>query len=127
VSVTGRRWHRRPRSCPPWCAKDHQCTARVGYPSGEHRSDPYRWRLRYGTLVATRIEDLSGQGRLEVRCNVHLAADEDLARRQAQQLAVRIDQAIRQVLGLSTTPAGPATTASRLSRRSQRPALASAG
>lgn len=122
MTLTGRRWRRPPRRCPEWCAQDHQCTAGYGYPSGEHRSDPLqlfehhplegrRGRPRYGTLVATRIEDRHGRGRLEVRANVRLAGDAELARHQAQQLAVRIDAAIRDALGLPTTPAGPARPA----------------
>jgi hypothetical protein len=66
--------------------------------------------MRYGTLVATRVQELSGQGRLEVRAVAKLDADQELARWQAQQLAVRIDKAIREVLGLppGSAPARPA-------------------
>ena len=100
MTVTGRRWRRPPRTCPTWCAQDHQCTARLGHPAGEHRSDPLRWRLRYGSLVATRIEGVDGAGRLEVRVVARLATDECQARAQAQRLAVRIDLAVRDSLAL---------------------------
>lgn len=103
MTITGRQWRRPPRTCPDWCARDHQCTAQAGYPAGEHRSDPLRWRTRYGILVATRIERLGGVGHLEVRTGVRLPPDLELARRQAQQLTVRIDLAIRDVLGLPIT------------------------
>lgn len=116
MTITSRRWRRPPRRCPEWCARDHQCTARHGYPSGEHRSDPLRWRTAYGTLVATRIETIQGEGRMEVRAVAKLPADQGLARRQAQQLAVQIDLAIRDVLRLLPLPETSARPA--LQRRS---------
>src|SRR5690606_38807190 len=103
-AVSGRRWRRPERVCPPWCAGDHRCTARHGYPSGQHRSRMLAWRSWYGRLIATRVEASSGESQLEIRAVAKLDDDEQVAHEQAQLLAVRIDQVIRDVLGTPTTP-----------------------
>ncbi|MEU0155616.1 hypothetical protein [Micromonospora fulviviridis] len=68
------------------------------------------WRTRYGRLVATRIEDIDGNGRMEIRVSARLDVDERVARVQAQQLAVRVDEIVREVMGLpafGSPPVGP--------------------
>lgn len=99
-----RRWRRPDRVCPPWCAGDHQCTARYGYPSGEHNSGPMSWTTRYGGITAARAERLSGDGWLDIRVVVRLADHPVAAHRQASRLTVAVDRAIRSVLGLPTSP-----------------------
>lgn len=96
--VTGRRWRRTLAECPWWCAADHRCTARLRYPSGEHRSTPLSWRTPYGALVATRVQTLRGDAHLELLASVRLAGDEDVARWQGQHLPVGVDLTIRAVL-----------------------------
>ncbi len=96
--VTGRRWVRPSRGCPDWCAKDHTCTAKNGYPSGQHRSKPITIRAQYGVLVCTRVQDLGGRSRLEIRAGVDLDPDDGNARWQAQHLAAGVDMTIRAVL-----------------------------
>lgn len=105
-AITGRQWRRPPRQCPWWCARDHQCTAQHGYPSGEHRSDPQVWNTPYGRLIATRVERLDGAGRLEIRASVRLPHDEARAHEQASTLAVEVDLAIRAVM-VEPAPATP--------------------
>ena len=98
-ATTGRRWRRPPRVCPPWCPGDHRCTARHGYPSGEHRSEPLRVETSWGVLVATRVQALGDMGsRLEVRLQVRLAAAEEVAHHQAAEVASEIDTAVRAAL-----------------------------
>jgi hypothetical protein len=96
--TTGRRWTRPGRGCPDWCAKDHTCTARSGYPSGQHRSRPITIRAQYGVLVCTRVQDLGGKSRMEIRVGVDLDGDEDRARWQTRHLAAGVDMTIRAVL-----------------------------
>lgn len=105
-NTTGWRWRRPERKCPWWCAGDHQCTARHGYPSGEHRSDVMAWNTRYGKLTAARTEQISGSGWLDIRVVVRLDDDQDQAHRQASRLAVDVDLAIRAVMGVSVPPPG---------------------
>jgi hypothetical protein len=76
-ATTGRRWRRPGRRCPDWCATDHTCTARHGYPSGQHRSPPTTWDFDWGRLVATRVAGLSHRPRLELRVVVHLDGVDD--------------------------------------------------
>ncbi|MGI5178694.1 hypothetical protein ACQEVZ_20395 [Dactylosporangium sp. CA-152071] len=97
-SATGRTWFRRHRECPDWCAAGHRCTARLGYPSGEHRSAPMSVRAPYGSLVATRIETISGVGHIELRLSARLDRDEVTASRQAHLLAAGVDLTARAVL-----------------------------
>jgi hypothetical protein len=108
--VTGRRWRRPPRECPPWCAADHRCTARLGYPSGEHRSEPITWRTPYGLLIATRVETIQGTGHLDLRATVRLPDNDEAARGQAQLLPVGIDLTIRAITGQPILPTAPNTT-----------------
>jgi hypothetical protein len=96
--VTGRSWRRRRQECPWWCAGGHLCTARLGYPSGEHRSEPLSWRTGYGVLVVTRVQTVAGAPHLEMRASVRLSTDEDVARWQGQHLPVGVDLTIRAVL-----------------------------
>lgn len=98
--ATGRRWRRPPRTCPDWCGsrhgREHLCTARYGYPSGEHRSPPLRVVTSWGVLVATRVQGISDPAsRLEVRLQVDLAHDEQLAHAQAAQVAAEVDLAVQ--------------------------------
>ncbi|MGC4855497.1 hypothetical protein ACLQ24_19400 [Micromonospora sp. DT4] len=65
------------------------------------------WRTRYGRLVATRIEDIDGNGRMEIRVSARLDVDERTAHVQAQQLAVRVDEIVREVMGLPAFDAPP--------------------
>jgi hypothetical protein len=96
--LTGRRFHRRPQECPDWCARGHACTAQYGYPKGEHRSPPITVRTSYGVIVCTRVQSVSGRGRLELRLQVDLSADEHLASVQAVRVAEEIDTAVRTAL-----------------------------
>lgn len=98
-NTTGWHWRRPARTCPWWCAGGHQCTAQHGYTSGEHRSAPMAWRTRYGRLVATRTEQASGGGWLDIHVSVSLAADQDAAHKQASRLTTDVDTAIRSALG----------------------------
>ncbi|MEV4514503.1 hypothetical protein AB0K00_36770 [Dactylosporangium sp. NPDC049525] len=97
-SATGRTWFRAHRDCPSWCGLGHRCTARLGYPSGEHRSTPLNWTSPYGGLVATRIESANGVGHVELRLSVRLSPDEATAVRQAHLLAAGVDLTARAVL-----------------------------
>lgn len=97
-SATGRTWFRGNRECPTWCAAGHRCTARLGYPSGEHRSEPAAWPSPYGGLVATRIETINGVGHIELRLSARLDRDEATASRQAHLLAAGVDLTARAVL-----------------------------
>jgi hypothetical protein len=110
--VTGRRWRRPARQCPTWCAADHRCTARHGYPSGEHRSQHLTWQTPYGQLIATRIQTLAGIGHLELTASVRLPPDEGVARWQAQHLPVGVDLVIRAITADPVLPT-PASTAAR--------------
>jgi len=83
--------------CPEWCAKDHQCTARQGAPSGVHRSDPIRWTCTYGSLVVVRNQDLSGRDWLEIHGHVRLGDTTLPTQEQASRLAVEVDAAIRRI------------------------------
>ena len=112
--ITGRRWRRPPDKCPPWCAADHRCTARLRYPSGEHRSQPLTWRTPYGLLTATRVETITGAGHLELRAAVRLPTDDDTARWQAQHLPVGIDLTIRAITTDPTLPTTPSNAAAAL-------------
>lgn len=112
--ITGRRWRRPPRHCPPWCAADHRCTARHGYPSGEHRSQNLAWDTPYGRLIATRVQTITGVGHLELCATVRLPADEDAARWQAQHLPVGIDLVIRAVTAQPPLPTTPTNAAAAL-------------
>jgi hypothetical protein len=96
--TVSRRWTRPVRECPDWCAADHTCTARSGYPSGQHRSKPITIRAGYGVLVCTRVQDLGGRSRLEIRVGVDLDPDDGHARVQAQHLAAGVDATIRAIL-----------------------------
>jgi hypothetical protein len=111
----GLRWTRPARECPDWCAKDHRCTAKDGYPSGEHRSRPITIQAPYGVLVCTRIEQLGGRSRMEIRINVDLDPAEETAHRQARHLAVGIDLTVRAVLA-GKVPNQPALPRSRRPR-----------
>jgi hypothetical protein len=94
----GQRWKRSPRDCPPWCAKDHTCTAKDDYPSGQHRSRPVTIRAVYGTLVCTRVQSLGGRGRMEIRLTADLSGEDRVAHWQAQHLAAGVDLTVRAVL-----------------------------
>jgi hypothetical protein len=102
--VTRRRWRRKPSECPWWCAADHRCTARLRYPSGEHRSHPLTWRTPYGVLIATRVQTLGGTPHLDLRASVQLPADEDVARWQGQHLPVGVDLTIRAITARGGLP-----------------------
>lgn len=96
--TAGRSWRRPARQCPSWCAKGHRCTAQHGYPSGEHRSEPLVWATEYGKLLATLAQHGAAPvGYLEVRAAVELPAAGELARWQAQRLAVGVDLTIRAI------------------------------
>jgi hypothetical protein len=84
--------------CPPWCGGGHLCTARYGYPRGEHRSEPITVRTPYGVVVCSRVQSISGRGRLEIRLQVDLDPDERRAGVQAVQVAEDVDQAVRVAL-----------------------------
>ena len=92
---SGRRWRRPPQTCPDWCGGGHLCSARLGYPAGEHRSEPITVRTAYGVLVITRVLSIGGRGRLEPGLQVDLDADEQLAEAQAVRVAEEVDQAVR--------------------------------
>jgi len=97
--TTGLRWLRPARRCPDWCARGHTCTARHGYPSGEHRSPPAIWDVPYGRLVATRVQGVTGAVRVELRVSVGLdPADAYVAQRQGAYLPVVVDLAVRTLL-----------------------------
>ncbi|GGK38134.1 hypothetical protein GCM10010124_33690 [Pilimelia terevasa] len=103
--MTGRRWRRPPRTCPPWCPQDHRCTARHGYPSGEHRSAPIIWHTRYGAIHVAAVAPLTGSPRIEVTTVIRL--DPDRYRQAARALVPTLDTAVRTVLAAaSSTGAG---------------------
>jgi hypothetical protein len=127
-SFTGRRWRRPPKDCPEWCAGDHQCTARLGYPSGQHRSDPVTWSTPYGALVATRVlRTASGRQQLEVRTVVDLHPDEQVARGEAQHLIAGIDLVIRATVADRLVPPAQRGAGSRRLTDSGTEALKPAG
>jgi len=84
--------------CPTWCAGGHRCTARYGYPHGEHRSRPISVRTPYGVVVCTRVQNVDWRSRLEIRLQVDLSSDERVAEAQAVQVADRVDLAVRRAL-----------------------------
>jgi hypothetical protein len=100
---TAAQWRRPARTCPTWCARDHRCTAQRGYPSGEHRSAPHTYRAGYGALVATRVQTITGQSRLDLRLTVRLDRDDQVAAHQARLLLAGIDLTIRAILTTPTT------------------------
>ncbi len=101
-TVTGRRWRRPARECPPWCAGNeagnHTCTARHGYPSGEHRSPITTWSPEYGKLIATRVQGIDGRARLELRLVIRLDADGNRALAQGIHLPIAVNLAVRATL-----------------------------
>ena len=92
--------HRVVQHCPIWCAGGHRCTVRQGYPRGEHRSDPISVRTPYGVVVCTRVQSVGGRGRLEIRLQVDLPDQEDLAEARAVEVASGVDRAVRCALGI---------------------------
>ncbi len=97
--VTGRRWRRPDRRCPDWCASDHTCTARHGYPSGQHRSPPTTWEFPWGRLVATRVAAFHRRPSLELRVVVHLdGLDDDHAIEQAMYVPIATADAVAATL-----------------------------
>jgi hypothetical protein len=91
-------------ACPPWCAGGHRCTARFGYPRGEHRSRPVTVRTGYGVVVCTRVQNVDGRGRLEIRLEVDLPSEESLAEVRAVQVANGVDRAVRYALATGDRP-----------------------
>ena len=99
ATISGRRWRRPSRLCPPWCAQDHTCTAQFGYPTGEHRSPVTTWRTPYGVLIATRVEGIDGRARIELRAQVRVdSGDDELALRQGVYMPIAVDLTIKTVL-----------------------------
>lgn len=112
LPVTGWRWKRPPRDCPPWCAQDHRCTVRpvfglgadgTGYqlpgPMSEHRSPSATWRRTWGGITATRVQRLQEAPRLELRVQVQLSGESaNLALAQGVQVPLVVEQAITTVL-----------------------------
>jgi hypothetical protein len=94
---------RQPEECPPWCAGGHRCTARYGYRDGEHRSNPVTVRTPYGVMVCTRVQNVVGRARLELRLQVDLSNREARAEAQAVRVATEVDAAVRRALGQSTS------------------------
>ncbi|GAA0742439.1 hypothetical protein Drose_32310 [Dactylosporangium roseum] len=97
-SATGRVWFRSTRVCPDWCAADHRCTARHGYPSGEHRSRPLTCPTPYGNVVATRTQTINGASHIELRLSAHLDRQEAIAAKQAHLLTQGVDVVARAVM-----------------------------
>jgi hypothetical protein len=87
-----------PQGCPRWCGGGHRCTVRHGYPHGEHRSAPITVRTSYGVVVCTRVQNIAGRGRLEIRLQVDLPSRECLAEARAVQVAGAVDRAVRHAL-----------------------------
>jgi hypothetical protein len=75
-----------------WCAGGHRCQPRLG----EHRSEPWTIRTRYGVIVATRLRQ-HGRDRLEMRTLVELPADQARARRLAHWVLIGVDRALRRI------------------------------
>lgn len=98
LPVTGRKWKRPARECPPWCAGDHRCTAQHGYPAGEHRSPASTWTAGYGRMVAARTRRIDGTEQLELTVRVTLSADGNTALAQGINLPLVINEAIRACL-----------------------------
>ena len=98
--ASGWRWQRRPLTCPAWCARDHRCTARHGYPSGEHRSEPMIWTTGYGSVATTAVQHIDGAARLELRTTVRL--DPATAGVVATALPAGVDLMIRAVLAANS-------------------------
>ena len=90
--------HRVVQHCPIWCAGGHRCTVRHGYPHGEHRSAPITVRTSYGVVVCTRVQNIAGRGRLEIRLQVDLPSQEYLAEARAVEVANSVDRAVRHAL-----------------------------
>jgi hypothetical protein len=83
-----------------WCARGHRCQRRLG----EHRSQPWAIRTRYGAIVVTRVRQ-DRHDRLEVRAVVDLPAEPNRARRVATRVLVAVDRAVRRAAGI--TPSRP--------------------
>jgi hypothetical protein len=98
LPVTGRKWKRPPRECPPWCARDHRCTAQYGYPSGEHRSPASTWTPGYGRMVAARIRNIEGSEQLELTTRVTLSQDGNTALAQGINVPLVVSAAIQTCL-----------------------------
>jgi hypothetical protein len=95
---TGLKWKRPQRECPPWCARDHRCTAQHGYPSGEHRSPGDIWRQDYGRILATRTLNQAGRTDLDLTIRIRLADDGNTALAQSINLPLVVNEAIRTCL-----------------------------
>lgn len=97
--VSGRRWRRPDRHCPGWCASDHTCTAKHGYPTGQHRSPPTTWHLPWGRLVATRVASLHKRPSLELRVVVDLdGVNDQHALEQSLYLPIATSNAVAATL-----------------------------
>jgi len=97
--VNGRRWRRPKRECPPWCAQNHTCTARSGYPSGEHRSPITTRTHRWGRSTATRVQHVEGRAWLSSNISVELSSDPLLAAAQAGFVHLAVEHAVSATLG----------------------------
>ncbi|GGJ93860.1 hypothetical protein GCM10010123_24660 [Pilimelia anulata] len=91
-----RHWMRARPSCPSWCPQDHRCTARHGYPSGEHRSAPIIWHTGYGAIHVAAVAPLTGTPRIEMTTVLRL--DPDRYTDHARALVPSVDRAVRAVL-----------------------------
>jgi hypothetical protein len=91
-------WRRHPRTCPTWCARDHRCTARHGYPSGEHRSTPTTFTTGYGAITATRVQTLTGRASVELRVCAGLDSVDATATDQSRMLVAGLDLTTRAIL-----------------------------
>jgi hypothetical protein len=129
AGVTGRRWRRKPTECPDWCGGGHYCSAQHGYPSGQHRSEPVSWKRPYGSMVATRVETITGKPEFELRGQIRLSANgdgEDPAGLLAQAILTAVDLAILNLIQAGTlSVTGEVFTPALVG--ASRPQIASAG
>jgi hypothetical protein len=108
---TGTRWLWPVRGCPAWCARDHRCTARHGYPSGEHRSMPDTRQTGYGSIIVTGVQTIGGARRLELRLTVAVPAESTTD--HVRMVPTAVDLAVRAVLATPTRQPPPARAAGR--------------
>lgn len=98
ADLTGRRWRRPEQRCPGWCDKGHKCTAKDGYPGGEHRSPTSQWKPWYGQLTATRVQTIAGRQMVDVHAVVDVHGITPLGTVQALTVPVVVDLAVRTAL-----------------------------
>jgi hypothetical protein len=85
---------------PPWCTRDHRCTA-TRITGGEHISIPETWKTAHGRVIATRYQNSRGTW-VEIRSVIHVHPHEPFAREQIRRLIAATHLITSRVLGRST-------------------------